>query len=141
MHAALLRLCASLVMQHPKLFFGNDETSIKIFSAVLEVFLAALGEKGELAVITVALELLNTLHEKQSVFQRLLFMANYRGRYVGALFAILFGRSHELLRDEIVRTLYSIVACDFDAFYAQVLSLSNLASYHTESLCSSFPAI
>lgn len=47
-------------------------------------------------------------------------MTNYRNRYVGALCAVLFGRSHDLLRDELVRTLYSIVSCDFEAFFTQV---------------------
>lgn len=87
---------------------------------ILEIFLAAMGEKAELSVLTVALEALNHLHEKQNLFQRMLFTSHYCSRYVLALFALLFARSHELLRDELIRTLYSIASVDFNVFYTQV---------------------
>ncbi len=122
MHVGVLRLIYSLLLAHTRYFFGTDESVLRILNSVLSLFNAAVDDKAELSTFTYALEALDSLNDKQNLFQRLLFITYHRSNYLFSLFASLFGKAHELLRDEIIRTIYNIVAVDFAPFHSHVLT-------------------
>ena len=67
------------------------------------------------------LKRLEQLHDKRQLYGRQEFAEHLRLPFLRTLFTTLLRRSHALLQDEILVTIHSIAAVDFDHFHQQCL--------------------
>jgi hypothetical protein len=87
---------------------------------VLQVFVAALGERGELAVVRGAVDNLRSLHDKVKLFESAQFRANHAAPVSLAVLTLLAGRGHDVIRESLLDLLYAIVVHDLPSFSAHI---------------------
>lgn len=87
---------------------------------VLQVFVAALGERGELAVVRGAVDNLRSLHDKVKLFESAQFRANHAAPVALAVLALLAGRGHDVIRESLLDLLHAIVVHDLPSFSTHI---------------------
>lgn len=65
-----------------------------------------------------------SLNAKMRLYSKDIFQeGNHKFTLLRTLTYVLLSRSHDILRDELVLTIYNIASVDFDFFFKQVLLL------------------
>eukprot|EP00742_Colponemidia_sp_Colp-10_P011245 GILJ01012472.1.p1 GENE.GILJ01012472.1~~GILJ01012472.1.p1 ORF type:complete len:1137 (-),score=202.40 GILJ01012472.1:110-3052(-) len=89
------------------------------------------------------LSLLQSLQEKRWLYEQEPFVQRFQDPFVVTFLRSLVEKSHDLLRDEIINTVYDIVKLDFDRFFTKMLpnfldSCSGLSYRQKEILLTQF---
>ena len=71
--------------------------------------------------VKVACELLIKLDEKRSLLRTPFFVANFRSQYLVGILSLLLRRSHDILRQNIIRLFFHVASTDWSFFYTQFI--------------------
>ncbi|PVD37542.1 hypothetical protein C0Q70_00136 [Pomacea canaliculata] len=87
-----------------------------IFQAYGQSFL-----QPDIAIFRQNLESLNSLDFKWKLYSKAIFRETMLWQFLTVLLQVLVHKSHDLLQEEVVITVYNMAAVDFDTFYAKFL--------------------
>lgn len=133
---SLYRLVHELIMNNWRYFFkgsvlktlhsqppqnGNgDVQNAQQFTAIMQSYGQSFLQP-DLAVFKQNLESLETLNAKWKLYQKPIFREVMLLQFLNVLVQVLVHKSHDLLHEEIVATVYNMASADFSRFYAEFL--------------------
>ena len=98
---------------------GEDEVqNEEQFLAFLKVFGQPLLE-NDISLFKKSLLVLESLNTKYRLYQKSLFQTTMLASFLQVLLNALIQKSHDLLQEEIIQAIYSMVSSNFDGFFSQ----------------------
>lgn len=94
----------------------NDEQ----FLAVLKVFGQPLVE-NDIRLFRKSIEILESLNSKYRLYEKSIFQSTMLYSFLQVLLNVLIQKSHDLLQEEIINAVFSMVSSNFDAFFLQFI--------------------
>lgn len=144
----LLELYHQLLLHNWRYFFkstviskmnGEDQLQHEDqFLAILKAFGQPLLET-EIALFKKSIEVLESVNTKYHLYQKALFQSTMLSSFLQVLLNALIQKSHNLLQEEIVQAVHSMVCSNFDAFFAQfvphfLMNLDGLTDHQKSQL-------
>ncbi|XP_052267006.1 exportin-6-like [Dreissena polymorpha] len=131
MKQVLYELLHELLMNNWRYFFkGSVLTALNSKEETLEneqQFVAIMQSYGQsflqtdITVFRQNLESLEKLNSKWRLYKKPIFYSGMQTQFMNVLLQVLVHKSHDLLQEEIVVTVYNMASVDFDRFYGEFL--------------------
>lgn len=129
--SSLYEVLHSLIVNNWRYFFPNNviatmqkqEATIEHYSDFSAIF-QAYGQsflQPDIGVFKQNLESLEALHYKWKLYSKRVFREKMLWDFLTVLMQVLVHKSHDLLQEEIVITVYNMAEVDFDLFYTKFL--------------------
>ncbi|XP_060583375.1 exportin-6-like [Ruditapes philippinarum] len=131
MKQVLYELLHEFLLSNWKYFFkGSVFTSLRSkvetveneaqFSAIMQAYGQSFLQT-DIAVFRQNLESLEKLNTKWRLYKKPIFYTGMLSQFMNVLLQVLVHKSHDLLQEEIVVTIYNMASVDFDRFYSEFL--------------------
>eukprot|EP01097_Dermamoeba_algensis_P002666 TRINITY_DN2055_c0_g1_i1.p1 TRINITY_DN2055_c0_g1~~TRINITY_DN2055_c0_g1_i1.p1 ORF type:complete len:858 (-),score=195.95 TRINITY_DN2055_c0_g1_i1:1516-4089(-) len=115
----LYKLHHSLILHHWKYFHDRNPMQLE---ALLLTFVQGLARSDFIDLYRLDLELLQSLNSKQNLYSKQIFGQKIFFQMMKNLIFVLVSKSHNLLREEIMKTIYTVIlAVGWPLFYGEFL--------------------
>ena len=111
---SIYRLFYTLLLQKSR-HFNSDPN---LYSTTMQYFIESLTNQ-DINICKQSLTLLDTLNEKQRLYSSLLRTSSYIP-LLNTLFSVLFNKMHNILKEDLIATIYKVASVDLNYFYGQV---------------------
>jgi hypothetical protein len=111
---SIFKLLYTLLLQKAKYFYANANQFMRIIQSFTESL-----RDPDINVCKQNLQLLNLLNEKQRLYANISNTPAFVS-LLNTLFAVLFNKMHNILKEELITTIFKVASANFGLYYSTV---------------------